>query len=410
MPDLLLTNVRPMAGEPVNILVSGETIATVGPDLAGRAASGTTTIDGRGMLALPGFVNAHAHVDKSWWGKPWVSAGGSAGTDGRITHERAERDRIGLPSVDSTRRVLAEFLRHGTTDVLSHVDVDTGVGLRGIEVVREAVASFSGAIRVEIVAFPQDGVLRRPGVDQLLRDAVTDGVRIIGGLDPAAIDRDPVGQLDLLFRMAVENGVDLDVHLHDLGELGIFEFELIIERTVRHGLQGRVAISHGFALAQLPPTQQEPLLDRLADADIALATVTPVNQLALPLRELARRHIRFGLGTDGIRDLWSPFGDGDLLRLASTLARKNGFVRDEDLELTLDVALGRAGDLGVNAARPDLIVGAPANVVLVAAGTLAEAVASVPPRQTVIAHGQPVMIDGVPQPLLSIESEDESDR
>ena len=410
MSDILLTNVRPMAGDPIDILIAGDTIAAIGPDLADRTPGGATTIDGRGMLALPGFVNAHAHVDKSWWGKPWVSGGGAAGTDGRIAHERAERARLGLPSVDSTRRVLAEFLRHGTTDVLSHVDVDTGVGLRGIEVVREAVASFGGAIRIELVAFPQDGVLRRPGVDQLLRGAVDDGVRIIGGLDPAAIDRDPVGQLDLLFGIAVEHDVALDIHLHDLGELGIFEFELIIERTVRHGLQGQVTISHGFALAQLPLARQEPLLNRLAEADIALATVTPVNQPALPLREFATRHIRFGLGTDGIRDLWSPFGDGDILRLASTLARKNGFVRDEDLESTLDVALGRAGDLGVNAARPDLVVGAPANVVLLAAETLAESVAGVPTRQTVIAHGQPVVIDGVAQPLLHVEAEDGSGR
>ncbi len=409
MTDILLTNVRPMAGQSADILIRGETIAAIGPDLTDQAATDKMIIDGRGLLALPGFVNAHAHVDKSWWGKPWVSAGGAGGTHGRIAHERAKRHRLGLPSVASTRRVLAEFLRHGTTDVLSHVDVDTGIGLHGIEVVREAVTSFGGAIRVEMVAFPQDGVLRRPGVDQLLRDAIASGVRVIGGLDPASIDRDPVGQLDLLFALAVENGVDLDIHLHDVGELGVFEFELIIERTLRLGLQGRVTISHGFALAQMPVDQQELLLDQLAEANIALATVTPVNLPALPLRELTKRHIRFGLGTDGIRDLWSPFGDGDLLRLASTLERKNTFIRDVDLALVLDVALGRAGDLGVNASRPDLVAGAPANVVLVAAETLAEAVAGVPARQTVIAHGQPVVIDGVTQSILHVEADDESE-
>ena len=407
MTDLLLTNVRPMGGDPVDILIGGETISAFGPDLSGRVAGRDIRfIDGRNLLALPGFVNAHAHVDKSWWGKRWVSGGGAGGTEGRIAYERAERHGLGLPSVASTRRVLAEFLRHGTTDVLSHVDVDPGVGLRGIEVVREAVASFKGAIRIELVAFPQDGVLRRPGVDRLLRQAVDDGVRVIGGLDPGSIDRDPAGQLDLLFGMATEHGVALDIHLHDTAELGLFQIELIIERTLRHGMQGRVTISHGFALAQLPADRQQPLLDQLAGADIALATVTPVNQPALPLRAIAERHIRFGLRTDGIRDLWSPFGDGDILRLTSTLARKNAFVRDEDLELALDVALGRAGNLFDAGPRPDLAVGAPASVVLVAAGTLAEAVAGVPVRQTVIAYGQPVVIDGVSRALLDIEPDD----
>ena len=407
MTDLLVTNVRPFAGSPVDLRISGETIVAIGPGLAepdGDAAA--SRIDGRGMIALPGFVNAHAHVDKSWWGLPWVSGGGAGGTDGRIAHERAERDRLGLPSVAATRRVLAEFLRHGTTDVLIHVDVDPGVGLRGIEVVREAVASFGGAIRVAVVAFPQDGVLRRPGVDALLRSAIDDGVTVIGGLDPAAIDRDPVGQLDLLFGLASEHDVDVDIHLHDPGELSLFEFELIIERTLRHERQGRVTISHGFALAQLPPDRQGSLIGRLAEAGIALATVSPVNQPALPLKPLRDAGVCVGLGTDGIRDLWSPFGDGDMLRMANLLARKNAFNHDHDLTLALNVALGQTGGLIPADHHPELRSDAPANVVLIPAETLSELVASVPARQTVITHGQVAVLDGVRQPLLDVDSVD----
>ena len=133
---------------------------------AERPAGGV--IDGRGLLALPGLVNAHAHVDKSWWGLPWQSYGGEGGTEGRIRHERARRDELGIPSVEITRRVLAEFVRHGTTAIRTHVDVDPGVGLRGIEAVRAAVAEYDGALTVQIVAFPQDGVLRRPVVLELL--------------------------------------------------------------------------------------------------------------------------------------------------------------------------------------------------------------------------------------------------
>jgi len=120
---------------------------------AGTTAPGGDRIDGGGLLALPGFVNAHAHVDKSWWGRPWVSYGGEATTQGRIAHERAERDALGIPSVASTTAVLREFLRHGTTATRTHVDVDPGVGLRGIDTVRAAVAALDGAIEVEIVAF-----------------------------------------------------------------------------------------------------------------------------------------------------------------------------------------------------------------------------------------------------------------
>lgn len=83
--------------------------------------------------------------------------------------------------------MLTELVRHGTTAIRTHVDVDPGLGLRGIEVVREAVADYGDALTVEVVAFPQDGVLRRPGVLELLADAARAGADHLGGLDPATI-------------------------------------------------------------------------------------------------------------------------------------------------------------------------------------------------------------------------------
>src|SRR5690606_37859674 len=132
-------------------------------------------IDGGGTLALPGFINAHAHVDKSWWGQPWVSYGGEATTVGRIAHERAEREKLGIPSAEGAGLILREFLRHGTTAARSHVDVDLGVGLDGLHAVQEAAAQLDGAVDLELVAFPQDGVLRRPGVLDLLDQAAAEG-------------------------------------------------------------------------------------------------------------------------------------------------------------------------------------------------------------------------------------------
>ncbi|WP_454138552.1 hypothetical protein [Microbacterium paulum] len=102
-------------------------------------------------------------------GLPWQGYGGEGGTEGRIRHERARRDELGIPSGEITRRVLAEFVRHGTTAIRTHVDVDPGVGLRGIEAVHAAVAEYDGALTVQIVAFPQDGVL------ELLADAARAG-------------------------------------------------------------------------------------------------------------------------------------------------------------------------------------------------------------------------------------------
>lgn len=391
MTLVTLTNVRPWGSEPVDIVMSGAVIEAVVP--AGRVSGDGERIDGGGLLALPGFINAHAHVDKSWWGQPWVPYGGEATTRGRIAHERARRDGLGIPNVASTTAVLREFLRHGTTAVRSHVDVDLGVGLRGIETVREAVDRLDGAVDVEIVAFPQDGVVRRPGVLDLLDRAASAGATSIGGIDPASIDRDPVAQLDGLFAVAERRGVGLDIHLHDGGELGAFQFELIIDRARRSGMHGRVTISHGFALGELPASRQRDLLDGCAETGIAWTTVAPPGTAPLPWRGMRERGVPLGLGTDGIRDLWSPFGDGDLLRVALGFARLHGLRADADLVHAVELASTRAAGF-VRRGVHDLVAGARADIVLVDAENTQDALVRAPRRRLVISGGRVVVRDG----------------
>ncbi|WP_053206639.1 amidohydrolase family protein [Jiangella muralis] len=392
MATVRLTNVRPWGGAAADMVMAGARILDVVP--AGTAANdGETTIDGGGRLALPGLLNVHAHVDKSWWGRPWVAAGGAPGTAGRIAHERAERDALGIPSVESATAVLRELVRHGTTGVRTHVDVDLGVGLRGIDVVRTAAAALGDAVQVDVVAFPQDGVMRRPGVLDLLDQAAAAGATHVGGIDPASIDRDPVRQLDGLFDIAERRGVGIDIHLHDGGELGAFQLELIAERTRGAGLHGRVTISHGFALGELPPGRQTELLDVLAEAGIGWATAAPVRSTPLPWREMRERGIPIGLGTDGIRDLWSPFGDGDLLRIALGFARLHALRADDDLVDVVRLATSHAGGYLGRAAH-DLAPGSRADVVLLEAENVQDALVRCPPRALVVAGGQVVQRAG----------------
>ena len=391
MTFLRLADVRPWGGDLVDLVIADGVITDITP--AGTAADQAERVDGRGLLALPGFVNAHAHVDKSWWGQPWVSYGGQPTTQGRIAHERAERDKYGIPSVAGATAVLREFLRHGTTATRTHIDVDLGVGLRGIATVREAVAALDGAIEVEIVAFPQDGVLRRPGVLDLLDQAAAAGATSIGGLDPASIDRDPVGQLDALFDIAVRRGVGIDIHLHDGGQLGGFQYELIIERTRQAGLAGKVNVSHGFALGELSAARQAELVDELGAAGISWTTVAPVGSAPLPWREMRTAGVAIGLGTDGIRDLWSPYGDGDLLQVARGFARLHGLRTDEDLTYAVELAT-TAGARFVHRENHALVPGARADIVLIDAENVPDALVRAPRRDLVIAGGRIVVLNG----------------
>ncbi len=381
-----LRRVRPWGADPVDIDIADGVITGIRP--AGTAPIGVRELDGRGLLALPGIVNAHAHVDKSWWGLPWQSYGGEGSTEGRIRHERAQRDALGIPSLERSALVLRELVRHGTTAIRTHVDVDPGVGLRGIEAVEEAAAAYRGALDVQLVAFPQDGVLRRPGVLELLREAAgRDSVRAIGGLDPASIDRDPVGQIDALTALAAETGVGLDIHLHDPAELGAFQIELLAERTARLGLHGRVNVAHGFAVAQLDPARRRDLLAVMADAGMTMTTVAPLRGAQLPLAELDAAEIPLGLGTDGIRDLWSPYGTGDTLGIAWQYARAGGLVRDDELQRVVRLATS-AGAWAVGREVHDLVEGARADIVLMDAENPMDALVRLPERALVIAGGK----------------------
>ncbi len=376
-------NVRPWGAAPVDLEITDTRISALRPHDPRRADG----IDGRGLLALPGLVNTHAHVDKSWWGRQWQSYGGEGGTDGRIRWERERRDELGIPGLRATRAVLAEFVRHGTTAVRSHVDVDLGIGLDGIHIVRDAVDEYEGTVDLEIVAFPQDGVLRRPGVDDLLERAAAAGVEHIGGLDPAGIDRDPVGQLDVLFGIAGHHGCGVDIHLHDSADLGAFQLELIVERTAAAGLDGRVNIAHGFALTQIPATRRRDLLQAFGALGISVTTVAPARMAQFDLAEFDEAGVTVGLGTDGIRDLWSPYGTGDLLGIAWQLARGGGAVTDEAITRVVRAATSDAARL-VGRDVHDLVVGAPADIVLIDAENVPDALVRTAPRERVIGAGR----------------------
>ncbi|MDO5677927.1 MAG: amidohydrolase family protein [Propionibacteriaceae bacterium] len=370
----------------VDLLFDGGLITAI-ESAAPREAWGAADVDGRGLLAMPTFINAHAHVDKSWLGLPWQSYGGEGGTDGRIRHERARRDELGIPSVERTREVLRAFVEHGTTAMRTHVDVDLGVGLRGIEAVREAVAEWEGALHAEIVAFPQDGVLRRDGVAALLGKAIEAGAEHVGGLDPAGIDRDPVGQLDILLGISAEHGCGVDIHLHDGAELGAFQMELIIDRAEKLGLHGKVNFAHGFAIAQVAAARRRDLLQAMGALGMTFTTVAPLRMEQLQLHEFDVAGVPFAFGTDGIRDLWAPYGTGDTLGIAWQYARASSIVRDEDLQRVADIATRSAARF-VGREVHDLVVGAPADVVVLDAEHEMDALVRVPRRELVIGAGR----------------------
>jgi len=387
---LLLTGVRPLGGPARDLLVADGKITRIGERL--EAPEGATVVDGRGQLAVPGLVDAHAHLDKTLWGLPWRPHTAGDGLAALIDNEhrgRAELRRQGVTVAQRAASLLAAYVAAGTSHIRSHVDVDSVAGLDSLHGVMDARDTFADRVDVELVAFPQSGLLVRPGTAELLEAAVRAGADLVGGLDPAGFDQRPVEHLDAVFAIADRNGCGVDIHLHDGGELGAFTIDLIVERTRALGLSGKVTISHAFALAEVPEPRLGRLVEGLADQRVSLTTVAPGNRPPLPLSRLRAAGVTVGLGCDGVRDLWSPWGDGDPLGRAALLAWRAGARRDQDLAVALEVAtVGGAGVLGLDG--HGLEPGCWADLALVPASTVGEAVVVHPPRSLVLKRGRVV--------------------
>jgi cytosine deaminase len=169
--------------------------------------------------------------------------------------------------------------------------------------------------------------------------------------------------------------------------------ELVIERTRRHGLQGRVALSHAVAISEVDRAQADRIAEGLAQERISLVTATVYNTPVLPIERLAEQGVNVAAGNDGIRDLWGPYGSGDLLDRTFHLAYRSGFRTDEQIAAAFDVTVrGGATALGREAARVE--PGHAADFFLVDAASIGEAVATRPVRRLVIKGGVVVGRDG----------------
>ena len=387
----VLADVRLAGGAAADIVMRDGRIAEIAtaPTLE---TDGATRIEGEGMLVLPGLVDGHMHLDKALAGLPWMPHPAGPTRLSRIETEKSLRG--DLPPVQERATNLArQCVAHGTTAIRSHVDIDPDNELTHFHALMEVREMLAGILDLQIVAFPQSGVLRAPGTSGLLEAALTEGADVLGGLDPIAIDNDLDGQLDTLFDIAERCDAGIDIHLHDAGADGLAEINALCERTRVCGLAGRVTVSHGFCLGSAAPDQFERIAEAMAAAGVSLATHGGAASPLPPVKALRERGVEVFAGNDNVRDTWSPFGNGDMLERAMLLAWRSGFRTDEDLEVALECA-SAAGARVLGLEGYGLSVGNRADLFTVDAETPGEAVAQRSRRGVVVKGGRVVARDG----------------
>lgn len=383
------------AGQPLSFAVDNGHFTRFGrpdPHATPLPADASAMVDLTGYTVLPGLVDGHIHLDKSFVGDRWHPHQPVATLRERLAEEKRALASA-APMADRAEALIRQVARLGSSTLRCHVDIDAATGLRHLHAVQEAHARCSGLVDIQYVAFPQAGVISSPGTAQVLEQAVREGVEVVGGIDPERLDGDPQGQLDVLFGLAERYATRIDIHLHEPGEQGLAQLLRICARTQAAGLQGRVAVSHAYALGEVPLARAQQVGEQLARAGVAIMTNAPGDRPFPPVAALHALGVCVFAGNDNIRDCWWPYGNGDLLQRAMLIGYRSGFYTDEALQLALDmVTTHAAAALGLQ--DHGLAEGRPATFVAVRADHGPAAVAGVPALRLSMRRGQWIIAPG----------------
>jgi cytosine deaminase len=268
------------------------------------------------------LVESHIHLDKVLLSERAPSLEGTLAEAIRVTGE-AKRHFTVEDIRLRARAVLDMAVRHGTTAMRSHVEVDPIVGLKGLEALLPLKREYAPALDLQLCAFAQEGILQAQGTEALLGEALRGGADLVGGCPYN--DTDPHTHIDIVLRLAKEFGVDADFHVDFFDEPQHLDVRYVAEQTLRQGWQGRVAVGHLTELAALAPEEQDPIITSLLDAGIGVI-VLPATDLYLmgrrdvrnvrrglaPIKRLLAAGVPVAAASNNVRNAFTPVGTANL--------------------------------------------------------------------------------------------------
>jgi cytosine/adenosine deaminase-related metal-dependent hydrolase len=343
-------------------------------------SEGMPSWDADGLLMLPTVKDFHVHLDKQFPTNQWISRPRVSSILEQFRLEKHLLSPLKSGQKDRAKQTLDQMLNFGTTSIRVHVDIDPEIGLSHLETVMQLKEEYKNKMEMEIVAFPQQGLLRSAS-GLWIKQAMKEGVTIVGGVDPGGVDRDIEGCLHVIFDISTQFGAEVDIHLHDPGDLGLFTIERIADYTEQTRMQGRVTISHAYCLGEISEHASAEIAHRLADQRISVITSVPIDSPMPRVEQLTSIGVKISLGTDhtGL-DAWTPFGCADLLSRGRRLAEINRWNDDERLRAVYPYL----------SACLQFQEGDRADFMLLDALNPEHAIAAAPPREIVAVQGVPV--------------------
>ncbi|MFW5786296.1 MAG: amidohydrolase family protein [bacterium] len=373
---------------------SGASAGGAGADAAG--ASGTTaagartwdrpdreggTIDAKGNLVTEPFVNGHLHLDKVYTlerlGGEALKAYQSSGMGGAMTAielaAAVKNDYDQSWIVPNVRRAVERAVSFGNTHIRAFADVDTTGKLEGVKALLQVRDEMKDVCTLEVVAFPQDGVIRDPGAEDYVKQALDLGADCVGGIPWIELtDADARDHIDRMMALAVKYNRDVSMLVDDTGDPNLRTLEMLAVKTIEVGWEGRVTAQHARAMATYPEPTFRRLVGLLKKAQVSVVSDPQTGPLHARVSDLRAAGVPVALGQDDCADAYYPFGRNNMLEvgfLASHLLWMTSF---EDLEAIYDMLTKDAAKaLGID--DYGLTEGAAANLVILPQPTVWEA-------------------------------------
>ena len=345
-----------------------------------------------GRVVLPGLVDAHTHLDKTYF--PLHNQSGTL-LEAIEVWSVQKRTRTKAQIQLSVRRALQTAVANGVTAMRSHVDVDSMSDLATVEIIATIRDEWSDLIELQLVALgcPSGTTENR----EAIQNALAMGVDIVGGVP--ALAADPQSAICAAFALAEAFGRPIDLHIDETEDPQMLSLETLAEKTIVHGMQGQVTAGHCCSLAFADDATVNRIIDKVARAQINLITLPSCNLVlmgrarqptprgVMPVKALLARGINVSAASDNVGDPFNPFGNYDLLQIANLNAHVAHLSGAGEIQQSLQMVTSYpAQTLGL--ATYGIAVGKRADLVVLDTTSCLEAITTIPPRLATFKNGQ----------------------
>lgn len=398
--DWLLTNARiPDTTELVDIALADGRIAQIHSTSSVHVSPpspATQTWDMGGRVVLPGLVEPHVHLDKTYLNGSGDFPNRSGTLLEAIEVWRAAKTQRSRADVQTAvRRALRAAIAHGVTALRTHVDAEEPADLDTLAAILEVREEFRHAIHIQIVALGLVGI--SPQIEQVMADALALGADLVGGA-PALVP-DPAASLDAIFALAQRTGKPIDLHIDETEDPASRTLSALAQRTIAAGMQGLVTAGHCCSLAFADDASAGKIIEQVAAARLHIVTLPSCNLVLMGrgmqptprgvtrVKELLAAGVNVCVGSDNVQDPFNPFGSYDPLQSAHFAAHTAHLTGEAELHACLEMGTIRAAHtLGL--AGYGLHAGAPGDLTILDAFHPQAGVTAPPPRLATFKNGR----------------------